>query len=1046
VPPARDSSRDLLLGLLALQTGLINQAPLVAAFHAWTQARNRTMAEILVEQGALETSCLALVEGLVIEHLRRHESDPERSLAAIGIGRSTRECLARISDAELDTSLAHVGSISREADDDPDCTASYAVGTTTSDGQRFRVLRPHARGGLGVVFVALDSELNREVALKQIKPAGADDPQSRARFLIEAEITGGLEHPGIVPVYGLGHDADGRPYYAMRLIRGESLQQAIDHFHSDAMLRKDVGRWSLELRKLLRRFLDVCNSIEYAHSRGVLHRDLKPSNVILGQHGETLVVDWGMAKAMGKSEDGPASEEWPRRPPSANDRAETLPGSVLGTPNYMSPEQAAGNLDRLGPRSDVYSLGATLYCLLTGKPPLEGDAGDVLRKAQAGDVPPPRVLYPSIDRALEAVCLKAMALEPEVRYGSCTALAEDVERWLADERVTAWHEPLSRRARRWARRHRTAVAAVSVALVAGLIGLSAVAAVQAQSNMRLRQANAATGRALDDVRAAKKETEEALARSEESRRQAEAVSKFLVDAFRSPDPTQDGRQIKVVDLLDRAAGNLDVQFDVDSRIKAELLRAVAQTYFGLGLYPRAVAAHEKAWSVRKRILGPEHPDAIRSMADLGEACRAAYRTTEGIPLLEEALKLQKAKLGSDHADTLESMRNLAGAYYYAGRISEAIALTEHALELQKRKAGPNHPLTLDLISRLSYMNKSARIAGELPLLKETLKLQEAILGPGHPDTIGTMIRLADASGSLALTNDSVRLLQEALKLGKENLGPDHPVTLWAMTRLIDAYGEARRPDDSIAIGVEALKLAQARHGPDNPHTLHTVHVLAKAYQRADRLDRSIALWEEAFKRSTERLAPNHPDTIAYRQYLAHAYVAAGRCSEAEPLLREMLTRPEAEKPDSPLTDDQVKVRGDVTMLSDEVFAADLALVGLSLLEQSKWLKAEPILRECLAIRQKVQPDEWTTFDTRSMLGQGLLGQGKCAEAEPLIVSGYEGMKTRQEKISGMAKLRLGEAADRIIRLYEAWGKPDKTDAWKRKLGLADLPAWVLTEL
>ena len=212
--------------------------------------------------------------------------------------------------------------------------------------------------------MALDSELNREVAFKQILDHHADDPTSRQRFIAEAFITGGLEHPGVVPVYGLGKEANGRPYYAMRFIKGDSLNKAIARFHAT------TGSRELELRKLLRRLLDVCNAMDYAHSRGVIHRDLKPANIIVGKHGETLLVDWGLAKAVGRVD--PAVGEQTIAPLSS-DPAETLPGSTLGTPAYMSPEQARGDLKRMSSRSDVYSLGATLYCLLTGKAPFENE-------------------------------------------------------------------------------------------------------------------------------------------------------------------------------------------------------------------------------------------------------------------------------------------------------------------------------------------------------------------------------------------------------------------------------------------------------------------------------------------------------------------------------------------------------------------------------------------------------------------------------------------------------------------------------------------------
>ena len=427
------------------------------------------------------------MDALVEVHLEAHGGDVEKSLAAVSAGRSTQESLARLGDPDIEATLALVTSRDGSTDNsNADRTTIYAVGTATSDGQRFRVLRPHARGGLGAVFVALDGELNREVALKQILDHHADDPTSRQRFLIEAEVTGRLEHPGIVPVYGLGTYADGRPYYAMRFIRGDSLTEAVGRFHADDSLNEQPGRRCLELRKLLRRFMDVCNAIDYAHSRGVLHRDIKPGNIIVGEHGETLVVDWGLAKTTGKSE--PDAVERTLVPSSASGSAETLPGSALGTPAYMSPEQARGDLEQLGPCSDVYSLGATLYCLLTGKPPQVGnDISEVLRKAQRAEFTPPRQIDPAIDKALEAVCLKAMALKPEDRYASSRALAEDVERWMADEPVSAWAEPWMQKLLRWLNRHRTGVTGPAAAVLAGLVGLSAVLAVQTRANAQLSE-------------------------------------------------------------------------------------------------------------------------------------------------------------------------------------------------------------------------------------------------------------------------------------------------------------------------------------------------------------------------------------------------------------------------------------------------------------------------------------------------------------------------------------------------------------------------------
>ena len=261
----------------------------------------------------------------------------------------------------------------------------------------------------------------------------------------------------------------------------------------------------------------------------MLHRDLKPSNVVLGTHGETLVVDWGLAKPLGRVDPGSRLDERTLVPSSASGSSETLPGSALGTPGYMCPEQARGDLERLAPRSDVYSLGGTLYCLLTGRPPFEGDdVNEVLRKVKWGEFTGPRQLNRWIDPALEAVCLKAMAFMPEDRYQSSRALADDIERWTAGQPVTAWEEPLPRRVRRWARR---AATAATLVMLAGLVAVAVMARVQARQIGQLRKANAAIDLALHDSREAAHQTELALGESEESRARAEAVGKFLTDAF-----------------------------------------------------------------------------------------------------------------------------------------------------------------------------------------------------------------------------------------------------------------------------------------------------------------------------------------------------------------------------------------------------------------------------------------------------------------------------------------------------------------------------------
>ena len=414
-----------------------------------------------------------------------------------------------------------VGSEDRR--DDPANRGSEEYWGEAVHRPRFVPLRELDRGGLGVILLAEDRELNREVAVKEIQRGKDHDPDARDRFVREAMITAQLEHPGVVAVYSLGYHFDGRPYYAMRLIRTtdsggpavtERLEDQISRFHE--LPRGDSTR-ELELRRLLRNFHQVCLTIEYAHSRRVIHRDIKPKNILLGPFGEVLVVDWGIARIMGESDattevSGSGAHSPPRLPEQLPTTV-TRSGDVLGTLAYMPPEQAAGETERLDRVSDVYSLGATLYVILTGRPPFrsQGKDGETLRREVIqGKFPPPRQLDAKIPRGLEAVCLKAMSMEPADRYRSARALAEDVERWLNDSPVLAWPEPMGVRIRRVVRRHGTLAATVALVLLATTFGL-------AVSTLLITQQQAQTRRALDIARDEGRRAERERIKAEEER-------------------------------------------------------------------------------------------------------------------------------------------------------------------------------------------------------------------------------------------------------------------------------------------------------------------------------------------------------------------------------------------------------------------------------------------------------------------------------------------------------------------------------------------------
>jgi eukaryotic-like serine/threonine-protein kinase len=503
-----DADRNLLTGILGLQTGLYTQPQLILAMQAWVFQKERNIECILLEQGALPAERKDFLYQLVDQYLRVSNSSPQDALSQLPLQPSIVHSLQSIEDPELSYSITVLRSRTtpnREpspANADLEPTETFES-TPKLDDARYKILRPHAKGGLGQVSVAEDKQLHREVALKQIKEEFVQNEESRIRFLVEAEITGQLEHPGIVPVYSLGFSESG-PYYAMRFIRGESLKQTIETLYQQKS-KVSQREFMLAIRKLVKRLIDAGFALGYAHSRGVLHRDVKPSNIMLGKYGETLLVDWGLAKSGSYREDN--GHDGPIVVPLSGDSStDTRMGSIVGTIAYMSPEQAQGRLDLLGPWSDVYSLGATLYCILTSQPPVSAKSQEeLLEKVQTSKIAPVRDLNPVVPNAVAAICQKCMANKIDDRYKSVNDFIDDLELWLADEPISIYREPWVERILRTCRRHKTAVGVSSALIIATIVGSLILHLVTQYQNAKLRSAR-------NDATYARKQAENNLQR------------------------------------------------------------------------------------------------------------------------------------------------------------------------------------------------------------------------------------------------------------------------------------------------------------------------------------------------------------------------------------------------------------------------------------------------------------------------------------------------------------------------------------------------------
>ncbi|HUY35180.1 MAG TPA: serine/threonine-protein kinase [Pirellulales bacterium] len=826
--------REILLCVLAYELGFVPRAALVEAAKECGAERNKPPSALLAERGELTAQRQSLVAALVDEQIQLHDGDAARALASFSARPPVGAELERILRPRLDATLADLSLTLPSLMDESDAPPRL-LGMPSSATGRYRILRPHAKGGLGEVFVAHDGELKREVALKQIQPH-ADAADNRARFVLEAEITGGLEHPGVVPVYGLGTDAQGRPFYAMRFIKGESLKEAIKRFHHqreskertgsgerETTLRAPsrrrasltAGECAVEFRKLLGRFVDVCNVIEYAHSRGIMHRDLKPENVMLGGFGETLVVDWGLAKPMGSIQDvGPpadeaeialGSAESPATPAAGqvSPTSPTLMGSAVGTPAYMSPEQAEGRLDCVGRASDVYSLGATLYYLLTGRPAFnEPGVLRLLERVKRGEFPRPREANRSVPPALEAIVLRAMAREPARRYPSARALADDLERWMADEPVSAHRGAWSERLARWARRHRRGVQAAAVALVAITI-ISVMAAVLVRSAKRdLEREHALVKAALTAETEAKAEARKAIDNYVNLVTEEHALRDEHVQPLRKRLLEHALRYYQ--ELVDKHGGKAELRQEL-----ANAILRVGRISNETGSKEEAIKAFREALVMFQRLAG-EHPDDDRYQDDLALAWRS-------VGLLENELG-QRDKAATSLRAALDIRRRLAAKHPDDDAYQRELALALFSLGVAQSGESP---------AALDNLQQALRIQGKLA---ET-----------HPNSVEHQVDLANTHYELGRLHERAKRIPEALAHFEPSLA--------IRERLV-----AERPDDAN----RQSELAAV----DN--------ALAIIHYRAGHFDDARRLWEQALA-TRSRLARAQPMVTRFQRDLAVAY-------------------------------------------------------------------------------------------------------------------------------------------------------------------------------
>jgi serine/threonine protein kinase/tetratricopeptide (TPR) repeat protein len=845
----------------------------------------------------------------------------------------------------------------------------------------YKLVEPIGEGGMGAVWMAQQTEpVRRLVAVKLIK-VGMDSRQVLARFEAERQALALMDHPNIARVLDAGTTDAGRPYFVMELVKGVPITRYGDEHR-------------LTPRQRLELFVPVCQAVQHAHQKGVIHRDIKPSNVLVALYdGRPVpkVIDFGIAKAAGQ--------------PLTEKTLVTGFGAIVGTLEYMSPEQAEVNQIDIDTRSDVYSLGVLLYELLAGSPPFsrkELEKAGVLEmlrvireqepsrpstKLSTADGLPtlaanrgtePAMLTRLVRGELDWIVMKALEKDRTRRYDTANGFAADVQRYLADEAVQACPPSAGYRLKKFVRRNRPQVIAAALVLVALVAGVVGTTLGLVQANRAAEEERRAKGREAeraDGERRAKLLADEKREEAERNLAFARKGNRILGSVFAGLDPrkiAESGRPLQDVLLgnLTTAVRELDGSAIGDPLEVAAMQHTLGRSLIALGEAALAIEVLQKSLATFKAKLGPDDYSTLDGMDDLAMALKANGQPDQAMPLYEETVKKRRAG-DPDHRWTLTSMNNLATTYHDLRQFEKAVRLHE-----------------------------------------ETLARRQEKLGPDDPDTLQSMVNLAASYQDSGRPDKALPLFQETLaKWRKRN--PDHPDTLTVMNNLATAYVDGRQPDKAIPLFEVVLGKSKSRLAPDHPDTLACMYNLTVAYRQSGRPDKAVPLLEEALKLRGAKYPPDHPDTLATMGALGKTYGEANRGEKAAATFAEFVGRHRKRSPKDSLQ-----------------FAGLLAQVSLELVRCGQPAAAEPILRECLAVRERKEPDAWSTFNTQALLGTSLLGQKKYEDAEPLLLKGYEGMKARETTIPPPADKRIPETLDRLVELYTATDRPEEAARWR----------------